>query len=358
MEELKKFISVPQLIVLLITNRLVISITFGSLSIGGHNIWDCIISSVIVFFLTFIFVMPMYLLFKNNKLDISDLSKILFGNIGHIITIIYAIYFMLICAYTLSSFKIFIENVMNPPISFLVLSTSLIIFSCYAASKGIEAISRSASLILFFTFLLLIFIGISLFKIIDFTNFKPFFFDGYDSLTQGILFMISRMSCIPAMGMLIPMSNGNLKKGIVVWNLVILFLMSSLIFLVTGVLGDLSQNKLFPIYTSTSVAKISKFENLDALFLGLWTSGIFIKLSMFINLSSECIRKVFGKNSKKIVIFFLGLFLIFTNMFAKITNLSSGIFNVKFLFIFTSSVSFIIPLILLMYKKLIKRELS
>ena len=360
MEQIKKkMISVPQLIVLMIINRLVISITFGSLSIGGNNIWDCIISSLIVFFLIFLFVSPMYLLFnQNNRLDISDLSKKIFGNFGHLITIIYSIYFMLICAYTLSSFKIFIENVMDPPISFFVLSTSLIIFSCYAASKGIEAIARSASLILFFTSIFLIFIGVSLFKIIDFTNFKPFFFDGYQSVTNGTLFMISRMSCIPAMGMLIPMSNGNIKKGIIVWNLSILFLMSSLIFLVTGVLGELSEIKLFPIYTSTSVAKVSKFENLDALFLGLWTSGIFIKLSMFINLSSECLRKVFGKNNNKIVIFLLGIFLIFTNMFAKITNLSSGIFDVKFLFTFTILVSFIIPLVLLICKKIVKREIS
>ena len=96
----------------------------------------------------------------------------------------------------------------------------------------------------------------------------------------------------------------------------------------------------------------------DALFLGLWTSGIFIKLSMFINLSSECLRKVFGKNNNKIVIFLLGIFLIFTNMFAKITNLSSGIFDIKFLFTFTILVSFIIPLVLLICKKIVKREIS
>ncbi len=353
-----KLISVPQLIVLMIMNRLVISITFGSSLINGNDIWDCVISSFVVFFLTFLFVVPVYFLFSKSKgLDISDISEILFGRFGHIITLIYALYFMLVCSYTLSSFKIFIENVINPPISFLVLSTSIIIFSCYASSKGIEAISRSASVILFFMFFLLILMGISLFKIVDFTNFKPFFTEGYDSLNNGILFMISRMSCIPAMSMLIPLSNGNIKRGLIFWNVIVLFLMSSIIFLVTGVLGDLSRIKLFPIYTSTSVSKISKFENLDALFLGLWTSGIFIKLSMFLNLSSECLRKVFGKNNNKIVIFFLGISLIFTNMFVKITNLSSGIFDTRFLFFLTLLTSFVIPLILLISKKVLKEKM-
>ena len=352
-----KSISISQLVVLLIINRLVISITFGSSAIGENDIWDCILSSVAVFFLTFILILPNYFLFSNNQtLDIADLSEILFGRIGNIITLIYAIYFILICAYTLASFKIFIENVMNPPISFFVLSSTMIIFACYASSKGIEAISRSGSIILFFTTFLLILMGISLFKVMDFTNFKPFFLEGYDSFNNGILFMVSRMSCIPAMTMLIPMSKGNLKQGIIFWNVAVLFLISSIIFFVTGVLGELSQIKLFPIYTSTSVAKISKFENLDALFLGLWTCAIFIKLSMFLNLSSECLRKVFGKNNNKMFIFLLGATLLFTNTFAKITNLSSGIFDTRSLFILTVSMSFVIPFILLISKKVLNKE--
>lgn len=353
----QKIISIPQLIVLLIINRIVISMTFGSISISGNNIWDCIVSSLIVFFLTFILIIPITLLCNNNeKMDIVDYNEKILGPFGKIVSILYSFYFILVCANTIVNFKIFIESVINPPISFLVLSTSIIIFACYASSKGIESIARSSSIILFFISFLLIFIEFSLFKVTDFTNFKPFFYDGYNSLSDGIIFLLSRMSCIPAMGMLIPMSSGNIKKGIIFWNFVVFFLTSSFIFLVTGVLGDLSVAKLFPIYTATSVAKISRFENLDSLYLGLWTAGIFLKISLFLNLSSECLRKSFGRKNNKIIIFLLGIILLFTNLFAKISNFSKGIFNTKFLLVLTMLTSFFIPLILMILKKSIRKE--
>ena len=352
----KKIISLPQFIVLLMVNRLVISMTFGPSSINGNDIWDCIISSAVVFLLTFLMVIPVSILCKNSDgSDILDINEYTLGKFGKIISIIYSFYFILVCTYTLFTFKIFIENVINPPISFPVLSTTMIIFACYASSKGIESISRCSSIILFFIVFLLALIGFSLFKVTDFTNFKPFFYSGYESLTDGIIFMISRMSCIPAMGLLIPMTNGNIKKGIIFWNILVFSLMSVSIFLVVGVLGDLSSVKLFPIYTATSVSKISKFENLDSLYLGLWTSGIFLKLSMFLNLSSECLRKSFGNKSNKIIIFLLGIILFLTNTFSKISNSFKGIFNVKFIFFFTILTAFVIPLMLLILKKRSKK---
>ena len=68
----QKIISVPQLITLFMINRLVISMTFGSSSINNHNIWDCIISSLLIFFITFILIIPMIILFQNI---LSILSK-------------------------------------------------------------------------------------------------------------------------------------------------------------------------------------------------------------------------------------------------------------------------------------------
>lgn len=356
-DNVNKLISVPQLITLLIINRIVISMTFGSSSIGGYNIWDCIISSVVVFFASFILVLPiLYLCNNESRLDIVDLNEQILGKFGKVFSIIYSFYFILVCAHALSTFKIFITSVIDPPISFLVLATSIIVFACYASSKGIESIARTSSIILFFISFLLVFIGFSLFKLSDFTNFRPFFYDGYNSFKNGSIFMISRMSCIPAMGMLISMSKGNIKKGILVWNIITCLLMVSSIFFVTGVLGDLSLVKLFPIYTSTSVAKISKFENLDFLYIGLWTAAVFLKISMFLNLSSECLRKSFRKENNRIIIFLLGITLIFVNMFSKISNIFRGIFDTNIFLILTVSTSFVIPCILLICKKRGKNE--
>jgi hypothetical protein len=68
-------------------------------------------------------------------------------------------------------------------------------------------------------------------------------------------------------------------------------------------------------------------------------------------LSSECLRKSFGRKSNKIIIFLLGIILIITNMFVKISNIMSGIFDTRFLFFMTIFTAFLVPLILLIIKK-------
>jgi spore germination protein (amino acid permease) len=338
---------------MLLISRVVVCVTFGSRLIGGEDIWDCIISCGITFLLTFLLVIPICFLCKSGtQNDVSDISNSLLGFFGKFVTLIYAVYYALVCAHTLAVFKSFIENVMNPPVSFLLLSTSMIFFACYGAAKGIEGLSRASAIILFFVTTALLVLGVSLFRVIDTTEFKPFFYKNNKALIQGILFFISRSSCIPALAMLLPKAKGNLVKGIVMWNTAFYILMAGTIFFIIGTLGNFASTRFFPAYNTASVAKIGKLENLDVLFLGLWTSSIFIKISLFINLSSECIRKTFGGKHNKIIIICLGALLVFTNKFVKISNLTTGIFNTNVLLIFTVLTAFIIPIILLIIKKI------
>jgi spore germination protein (amino acid permease) len=337
-----------------------VCVTFGSRLIGGNSIWDCIISCIVAFLLTFLLVIPVCNLCKTGTQDdIFDISYNLLGFVGRLIALIYAAYFIFVCAHTLAVFKSFIENVMNPPVSFLLLSTSMIFFACYGAAKGIEGLARASAIILFFIIVAFLVLGISLFKIIDFTELKPFFYENQNHTTiQGILFLISRSSCIPAMAVLLPKSKGNIVKGVFTWNVVFYVLMAGMIFFVTGTLGEFATTRFFPAYNAASIAKIGNLENLDALYLGLWAASIFVKISLFMNLSSECIRKTFGRKNNKIIIICLGVFLVFTNKFIKISNVASGIFSTNVLLIFTIITAFVIPILLLIIKKFKKSILK
>jgi spore germination protein KB len=351
--EKKYVISIKQLISMLLVSQIVVCVTFGSRLVGGGDIWDCVISCIIAFFITFLLAIPVYCLCKTEtQSDISDISDLIFKGAGKIITIIYAAYFILVCAHTLAIFKSFIENVMNPPVSFLLLSAGMILFACYGASKGIEGLARASAVVLFFITVALFVLGTSLFKAVDFTNLKPFFYSNrFETTVKGLMFFISRSSFIPAMALLLSKARGNAKEGIFYWNFAFYALMVSSIFLVTGTLGDFAATRLFPVYSMASIAKIGSLENLDALYLGLWTSAVFMKISLFMNLSAECIRKTFGRKHKKTIIIGIGLLLVFTNKFIKISNVSSGIFSTGVLLIFTFLTAVIIPVLLIILKQ-------
>ncbi|MDR2073846.1 MAG: spore germination protein [Oscillospiraceae bacterium] len=348
-----RIISVPQMFCMLLISRVAVSMTFGPAVMRGVNFWDCIISCLGAYLVTFLLIIPVMWLCKTNGQEIITSSC---GALGKIFSLIYAVYFAFVCAHTLALFKVFIENVMNPPISFMLLSLILVALTCYGAAKGIEGIARASSVIMFFIVFSLIILGFSLYKTTDPTNFGPFFYDGPHSALEGIIFFISRSSCIPAMAWLIPRTNGNVKRGIFVWNTSFYALMAASIMIVVGALGDFAQTQLFPAYSAASIAKMGSLENLDALYLGLWTASIFMKLAMFLNLSAECIRDVFGQKNIKISILIMGIILVATNATVKLSKLSSGIFSTNLLLLFTAITSIILPFLMILSKKIRKKN--
>ena len=325
----KRFIiSVSQMFAMLFISRMVVETMYSAVMSRGNYLWDHILSAGASFILIFLLIIPIYYLFNiDNSMDILDNSYQLIGKSAHAISLIYALYFLFTCIHTLALFKIFLSNVINPPISTEILLTTMIIAACYGAYKGVEGIARAAGIILFFIIVAIIFIGISLASDIDKINFNPFLYEGNESFWGGIMFMISRSSCIPAMALLLPMAKGNIKKGFFIWNLGVYLLISAAIFLMVGSMGDFLKTQLFPVYTAASIAKVGTLEHLDALYLGIWAMGIFIKLSLFLMLSGECAKKIVGEKVGRLSVLVFGSLIMLLGIFLNKNAISSGIFS-------------------------------
>lgn len=357
--EKRLVISVSQMFSMLFISRLVVETTYSVIMTEGNNLFDHILSAGIAFFVVILLILPVYFLFKiDTSMDVLDNSYELLGKAGSLVSGIYALYFLFTCVHTLALFKIFLSNVINPPVSTEVLLTTMVIAASYGAYKGVEGLARTSGIILFFMIISMLFIGLSLAKQTDCLNFSPFLYQGTKSFEGGIMFMVSRSSCIPAMAILFPMAKGNLKKGIFVWNLSIYALISVVILLMVGSMGDFLQTQLFPVYTAASIAKIGSLEHLDALYLGIWTMGIFIKLSLFFMLSGECVKKVAGEKLGKFFVLIFGFIMIFFGIFLNKNAISSGIFSSPSLLISMLFVGAFIPLALIILKRLKIKKLD
>lgn len=344
-------ISVSQLFCMLFISRLVVEITYSSTMVNGNNLWDHVLSCIVAFILIFLLVIPVCLLFaKDRSMDVIDNSCLFFGKAGYVISGFYALYFLLVCVHTLALFKIFLINVINPPIPVFLLLIIMALSVCFGAYKGVEGLARTSGIVLIFMLFSIVFIGISLYSQIEYTNFTPFLYSGSESFIGGILFMISRSSCIPAMALLLPFAKGNAKKGIVLWNTSTYIFIASFIALIVGTMGDFIKTQAFPVYTAASIAKIGSFEHLDALYLGVWVMGIFIKASLFLMLSGECIKKFAGETPGKISVIIFAILMTFSSWFITKDNAMSGIFSTQFLLWSTIIAGVVIPAILLMIK--------
>ena len=186
---------------MLFVSRMVITITYGNLLIGKSDIWDHLISAGISFFIVFLLVIPVYKLFSMDKfMNIFDNMRDLMGKVGYVFILIYVAYFMIVTLHTLTIFDDFISNAVNPPISLPLLSIFLLLSSCYGAYKGIEALARTCTFIMVATVLSLLFLGVSLISSVETINFKPLMYEGFKSVEEGALYMISQSSCLVPAG--------------------------------------------------------------------------------------------------------------------------------------------------------------
>ena len=356
--EKRPSISVGQIFSMLFISRMVVSMTYGTLLIGDSDIWDHLISAPISFLLTFLLVYPVYRLFlMDKKMNVMDNAYSLMGKWGMYIILIYVIYYLVISVHTLSVFNNFISNAVNPPISLSLLSIVLLISCCYAAYKGLESLARTSSFILCATIISIFFLTISLLSSIEKINFTPFMYNGKESVKEGIFYMISQSYCIPAMAMLLPMGRGTKWKGILIWNSCIYVVFSLIIILIIGSMGDFTYTQLFPVYTAAGTGKFGSFRHLDAMYLGVWILGIFLKLSLFIVLASEGIKKILGERASKYSVIMFGILLMLPTFFPNLFSVLKSSTATTFLFYFVILTSVILPIILIILKKLgIRKE--
>ncbi|BED92700.1 MAG: GerAB/ArcD/ProY family transporter [Candidatus Paraimprobicoccus trichonymphae] len=351
--ERKSIITASQLFVLLFITRMATSIAYNNLALNNKNMIDHILSAIVSFLLTFILIIPVYKLYKlDKKLDLTDNFINLFSKFGYVFIFVYICYFILESSYTLASLNNFISSSMNMPISVNILSVVLILISCYGAYKGLEGLARTSSITLLFLSIFIFFVIFSLFSGLNMSNFKPFLYENFDSFNSGIIYMLSRNFSIPVLGILMSFVRGNIKKSIITWNICVYGFICIMIFLMIGSMGDFLQTQLFPIYTALCVAKIGELQHLDAIYLGVWITTVFIKISLFLLLCSESVKKMFGDFASKVSILIFGFLVVLGSSFVYKKDIFSGLFNINFIFYFTMVVSFVIPVFVLIVKSL------
>lgn len=235
-------------------------------------------------------------------MSISDSSEYLLGKFGIIVSVILALYIIASCSYTLSYYNTFVMNILAPKVSIYLVCISIIVASCYGAYKGIEGLSRASGLILVGVLASFIFIICALMTKIDSYNFIPFLYYGNTEFIDGIKFMVSNSSCIALMGILFPIVKGNIKRGIICWNVSVYLILIILVTVIVGALGDYLKTQVFPIYAASSISEIGLFKRMDSLYIGIWTTAVFLKLAVYLYVFSLLIDKIFGNKAGRVAI--------------------------------------------------------
>lgn len=344
----QKNITTTQLFSMLFLCNIIIGLTYNLPMAKSDNMWDHIVSAVFAFFFNFIFIFPVYKIFEiNPDINVANVCTANFKKLGILFLIIYGVYYLFACCYTLSLFNIFVRDVVNPDISLFMLSLCVILAASYAAFKGIEGIARASTIILFIICLSILFIIFTLVPQIDTMNYSPLLFYGLKDSFNGTIYLSSLSFYIPLAAMISSFANSKtIKKTLFTVNLLVCVLFVLVVIIVVGALGEYLKLQNFPIYTATSVAEIGVFKRLDSIYLGIFTSGLFITISLFLFSFFLVMKKLFGEKRFKIIIILGDALVLIISLILPIFKEGAYFFyNMNFIFAFTFLTAFIIPVL-------------
>lgn len=305
----KNVVTVGQIFTLLFISRISLAVIYSVTVSGITSIWSLFVPLLLSILISILLLVPVNLLYgKNRKKSVCHIAVEHFGTIGHIIPILYALYFLCSCIYSVMALEHFLDVILPADIHAKAVLTVLVIACIYAALKGIEALSRMAAvvlgLILFSAILMLIYL------IQGFApeNILPVEYLTFGTVTDGIVFIISRMNTSAAFNVLVPFSKGKLWKSTILWSVCVFLFMGFMLILFRGAIGDYLHARELSVYQAIEGA--GSLQRLNPFFIFVSMCSIFCHISILLFAVSESAKTIFQNAFGKTICFISGVILL------------------------------------------------
>ena len=300
MEQGKHRISSSQFFIILFVSRAVVTIALNARYLGGENMLEAILSCGLAMVLGIVIALPIWGLHRaySNE-SVGDAAQLALGKAGKIVPLCYILYFILINGSALGLFHIFLLDTVNPEFSSLLTIAAVLAVAVYGAYRGIETVARCAVCV-FAILLLSTGLTFALTAVrFDPENLEPLFYNGWNQTFQGTALFLARTSAFADMAVLLPMVNGKKKTGFFCWAGGTFLFIGVLLLLLAGCLGPYAATQNFPVFVLSSLTEIRSMQRMDAVFVGVWMTGMIIKLACDLYACRVCFASLAGKRCPK-----------------------------------------------------------
>ena len=209
------------------------------------------------------------------------------------VNLIYLAFVILLAANTLAHFQFFMTNAIFQEASAWAIIIPMMIVAVYAAHVGIEGICRSGFLLFCAFIIAFLFIMFSSIPEIKLTNLKPMEENALSQILRGAYGVVSRSVEILMLYLLLPyLKKGKLGAGVTGFAVLSFVVFELIAFFLLAVLGDFAKSQTFPFYTLASMAGISIFQRMDALYMGIWVFVAFIRLALLLFIAGDLLALI------------------------------------------------------------------
>ena len=327
---------------MLFVSRSVIAFTFSSTALESRYSFDLVYSTLAALAVTAVIALPAVLCVAKGKCVLDN----------KILGALYGLYFIFSGAINVSKFAVFASAELSQSAIIAVLAGLMILAGAYAASLGIEAISRFGSMVFVLTLIsivALIALGSGEFS---YLNIFPITQNPVDSVAQNMLFSVCSTNEIVLYIALAPKINGKTVKPFYLSQIAAYFTAALLIAFTVGVLGDTASLSAYPLFeVAQHQRRLGSGERLEVIYTSLWIFAAFLKVTLFIycaGLSFTCKRPVVKISACAAGVLILSLIFLYTSAFDK--NQQLVLYPAFAVF------AFILPLFYLIFGKRVKNS--
>ena len=350
----KNTVTVGQIYTLLFISRISLVIIYSVFVSGIGSIWNFLIPLMISMVISILMMIPVNVFYgKSREKSVCGISVEQSGKIGYVIPILYAVYFLFSCVYAVKALEYFLDMLLPDGIDSKIIISILTIACIYASVKGIEALSRMSALVLGFMFLAVILLFVYLIQGFSSENMIPFEYVTFNGVTDGIIFIISRMNTSAALNVLIPSTKGKLWKSSIIWSVMTFLFMIFMLLLFRGAIGDYLNSRELSVYQVIEGA--GSLQRLNPFFIFVTMCSIFCNISVLLFALSESIKTIFKDEFVKIISVISGVILLLGVLLIPETDI---LFNKYIWCVLTVIFTAVIPLIVYVFAKMPERKIS
>lgn len=257
---------------LLFVSRTLIGFTVSSAALKSRYSLDLVYSTFIALFITALVSLPAVICAAKGK-SVTD---------NRILSSVYGLYFIFSGSVNIAKFAIFSSTELNQSAKIAVLAGFMIVACTYAASLGIEAISRFGSMVFVITLIGMAGVIAEGASDFSFLNLFPVTQNPNENIVRNILFSVCSTNEIVLYIALAPKINGKTAKPFY-FSLGASYLAAMvLIAFAIGVLGDTASLTAYPLFEVSQLSKLGSGERLEAVFTALWIFTAFLKVTLFL----------------------------------------------------------------------------
>ncbi|WP_416825423.1 GerAB/ArcD/ProY family transporter [Ectobacillus polymachus] len=254
-----------------------ISATYAKQDLWISPIWDCPIGLLLVFIL-----LQLHKLYPGE--NIIQYSEHILGRfIGKFLGIIYLLSFLFNSGIVLREYGEFIVSTVLPKTPIIVIIASMTLISAFAIFGGLEVLARAALVFLPVFALPLLLVTVMLLPDMEPQNILPIMGNGILPSLQGAFFLMLWFSDFLYLSFLLPFlkDKGKEWKWSSISVIAITLTMAITNLTTVFVLGDITQDKLYPVMKAVKyISLVHFFEHVEAISVAVWITGVFVKFSL------------------------------------------------------------------------------